>query len=182
LADVNRKLAVKRMQKHFEYANHIVSMGLDVRVEKMDFKSLQARAKKTSFSKKTGKPKRKKRFGKTIANRAPGLFLTILDNKLEAQGSKLKQINTAKVKASQFNHFDQTYQKKSLSERWNHFAAGDVQRDLYSAFLIMNTTDSLTMVDISRANQTWEKFLGLHNEEIARLRNLGKKQLTCMGM
>ncbi|MDR6999137.1 hypothetical protein J2Y67_001584, partial [Neobacillus niacini] len=31
---------------------------------------------------------------------------------------------------------------------------GDVQRDLYSAFLIMNTKDNLREIDVERANKT----------------------------
>jgi len=54
------------------------------------------------------------------------LFLTILDNKLKAKGLTLKKIDTAKVKASQFNHFNQTYVKKSLGTRWNHFEQADI--------------------------------------------------------
>ncbi len=49
--------------------------------------------------------------------------------------------------------------KKKLSKRWNHFEQGDVQRDLYSAFLIMNTKDNLREVDIERANENMEQLL-----------------------
>ena len=140
-------------------ANHILSLGLDVRVETMNFKGLQAKAKKTEVSEKTGRYKRKKRFGKSLANRAPSMLLSIIDNKLKYFGLKLKRIDTAKVKASQFEHFTQTYVKKKLSKRWNHFEQGDVQRDLYSAFLIMNTKDNLREVDVGRANKTWNQLL-----------------------
>ncbi|HIY58960.1 MAG TPA: hypothetical protein H9829_12340 [Candidatus Tetragenococcus pullicola] len=54
LAEINRKLAAKRKQKHHQYANDILSLGLDVRVETMNYKGLQARAKKTEISEKTG--------------------------------------------------------------------------------------------------------------------------------
>lgn len=142
----------------------------------MNYKGLQARAKKTEVSKKTGKFKRKKRFGKSLANRAPAMFLTILDNKLKAKGLELKRIDTAKVKASQFEHFTQTYVKKTLATRWNHFEQGDIQRDLYSAFLIMNTKDNLREVDVDRANETWNNFFNLHQQEIEHIKHLNKKQ------
>ncbi len=87
------------------------------------------------------------------------MLLSIIDNKLKYFSLKLKRIDTAKVKASQFEHFTQTYVKKKLSKRWNHFKQGDVQRDLYSAFLIMNTKDNLREVDVGRANETWKQLL-----------------------
>ena len=46
-------------------------------------------------------------------------------------GEELIEINTFEAKASQFNHFDKTYTKKSLSQRWNDFNGRKVQRDMY---------------------------------------------------
>lgn len=182
LAEMGRKIAEKRKQAHNQLANHILSLGLDVRVETMNFKGLQAKAKKTEVSEKTGRYKRKKRFGKSLANRAPAMLLSIIDNKLKYFGLRLKRIDTAKVKASQYEHFTQTYVKKTLSKRWNHFEQGDIQRDLYSAFLIMNTTDNLREVDVERANETWNNFFGKHEQEIERIKQLNKKQLSSIGL
>lgn len=148
----------------------------------MSFKGLQRKAKETTVNKKTGKINRKKRFGKSLANRAPAMLISIIDNKLKVNELRIKKIDTAKVKASQFEHFTQNYVKKPLSKRWNHFEQGDVQRDLYSAFLIMNTTDDLREVDIERANETWNKFYELHEQEIARIKYLNRKQLSSIGL
>ncbi len=182
LAEMSRKVADKRRIAHNILANHILSLGLDVRVETMNFKGLQAKAKKTEVSEKTGRFKRKKRFGKSLANRAPSMLLTMIDNKLKYFGLKLKRIDTAKVKASQFEHFTQTCVKKKLSKRWNHFEQGDVQRDLYSAFLIMNTKDNLREIDVGRANKTWNQFFENHEQEMKRMKHLNKKQLSSIGL
>lgn len=182
LAEVSRKVADKRRLAHNILANYILSLGLDVRVETMNFKGLQAKAKKTEVSEKTGRYKRKKRFGKSVANRAPSMLLSIIDNKLRYFGLELKKIDTAKVKASQFEHFTQTYVKKPLWERWNHFQQGKIQRDLYSAFLIMNTKDNLCEIDIERANKTWNSFFNQHEQEIERIKQLNKKQLSSIGL
>ncbi|WML43460.1 transposase [Neobacillus sp. PS3-40] len=182
VAEMSRKMADKRKQSHNQLANHILTLGLDVRVETMNFKGFQAKAKKTKISEKTGRYKRKKRFGKSLANRAPSMLLTIIDNKLKYFGLELKRIDTAKVKASQFEHFTQTCVKKKLSKRWNHFEQGDVQRDLYSAFLIMNTKDNLREVDVGRANETWNNFFRKHEQEIERMKHLNKKQLSSIGL
>ncbi|MFD2616489.1 hypothetical protein [Terrilactibacillus laevilacticus] len=182
LVEMSRKVADKRKQAHNQLANHILSLGLDVRVETMNFKGLQSKAKKTEVSEKTGQFKRKKRFGKSLANRAPSMLLSIIDNKLNYFGLPLKRIDAAKVKASQFEHFTQTYVKKKFSKRWNHFEQGDVQRDLYSAFLIMNTKDNLCEIDVERANKTWNHFFDKHQQEIERIKHLNKKHLSSIGL
>jgi putative transposase len=110
------------------------------------------------------------------------MLISIIDNKLKSHGLTIKKIHTAQVKASQFDHFTQSYVKKKLSKRWNHFEQGDVQRDLYSAFLIMNTKDHLQEVDVERANETWNRFNELHEQEMERIKHLNKKQLSSIGL
>ncbi|NFI08766.1 transposase [Clostridium botulinum] len=182
LREIQRKIADKRKQSHNKLADYILSLGLDVRVETMNFKGLQKRAKETTVNEKTGKINRKKRFGKSLGNKAPGMLITIIDRKLQYQGFSIKEIDTHEVKASQFEHFTETYVKKPLSKRWNKFEQGNIQRDMYSAFLIMNTKDNLKEVDIDRANMTFENFFKLHNKEIERIRNLDKKQISSIGL
>ena len=148
----------------------------------MNFKGLQKRAKETTVNEKTGKINRKKRFGKSLSNKAPSMLITIIDNKLQYFGLNIKKIDTYKVKASQFEHLTETYVKKPLSERWNKFEQGNIQRDMYSAFLIMNTKDNLKEIDVARANETFENFFKLHNNEIDRIKNLDKKQLSSIGL
>lgn len=182
LAELQRTIADKRKQSHNKLANKILTLGLDVRVETMNFKGLQRKAKETTFNKKTGKTNRKKRFGKSLANRAPGMLISLIDNKLNYLGLSIKKVDTGKVKASQFNHITETCEKKSLSKRWNQFPSGDVQRDMYSAFLIMNTKENLKEIDADRASETFASFLELHNREVGRIKALDKKQLSSMGI
>ena len=162
---------------HEKLANEILSLGSDVRVETIRFQSLQKRSKNTSRNKENGKINRKKRFGKSIANRAPSMLLTILDRKLGYQGCSLKKIDTYATKASQFNHISGAYSKKQLSERWNDFGDFFIQRDLYSAFLISNTNENLNSVDVDLCNAQWTNFVELHNLEIARLKESPSKTL-----
>lgn len=68
----------------------------------MQFRALQKRAKKTRKNKQ-GKNLSKKRFGKSIANKAPALFVTVLEKALQKHGGALIHINTWKAKASQFD-------------------------------------------------------------------------------
>ena len=89
-------------------------------------------------------------------------------------------IDTWSVKASQFNHFDGTYQKKKLSQRWNNFNGIQVQRDVYSAFLIMNVASDMKSIDIEKCKDRFENFYRLYNKEVARL--TGNKNLSSLAI
>lgn len=186
LREVYRKQRVERRLQHNKLSNYILSLGNDFYVEKMSFAGLAKRSTKPTKYKENGKCKRKKRFGKSIGNRAPSLLLTILNNKLIYSNQTLNYINTQKCKASQFNHITQTYTKKSLSQRWNMIEGIPVQRDLYSAFLISNTTSTLDSFDIDLCNYKYDNFLSLHNIKIEELKqeklDTCRKFLDCMGI
>ncbi len=77
-----RKVAVQRKMSHEILANELLALGSDIRVETMRFQSLQKRTKKTTLNQKNGKINRKKRFGKSIANRAPAMLLRSLTENL----------------------------------------------------------------------------------------------------
>ena len=172
LKNLYRKQADIRKLDHNIMANEIIKQGNIIKVETMNFKGLQARSKNTTINSK-GKYNKKKRFGKSLANKAPSMFLTILKNKVESKGGKYIEVNTYKVKASQYNHLNQQYNKKKLSQRWNYFNYNNenikVQRDIYSAFLIKNV-EGLENVNNNKCNEQFEGFLVKHNREIERLR------------
>lgn len=158
-----------RVQQHNELANKLMGYGDQHFIEEMRFRGLAKRAKETKKNDK-GKYMRKKRFGKSISNKAPATFVNILERKVVDAGGTFQKVNTFTVKASQLNHITETYTKKNLNKRWNTMPDGTkVQRDLYSAFLIMNVDESLGKVDIPLCNETYEQFLKLHNEEIKRI-------------
>ena len=140
LKELYRKQADIRKYQHECLANYIISLGNKVYVEKMNFAGLQKRAKKTEKNDK-GRFKRKKRFGKSLANKAPSMLLTIIDRKLRYYGEKLIEINTSEARASQ-----------------------------YSAFLIMNINDNLKSFNIDKCNERFENFYRLHNLEVERLK------------
>jgi hypothetical protein len=175
--ELYRKITVQRKMSHENLANEILSLGSDVRVETMRFQSLQKRAKTTTRNKQNGKINRKKRFGKSLSNRAPAMLLTIIERKLGYQSRTLKKIDTYATRASQFNHITGKYYKKQLSERWNDFGEFLIQRDLYSAFLIGNTNETLNSVDVDLCNTQWDEFVKLHHCEVERLRQSPSKTL-----
>jgi hypothetical protein len=171
LKEIQRKQREIKKQSHNKLANYILTLGNDIKVETMNYKGLQARTKKTTINKKTGKFNKKKRFGKSLANKAPSMFLTILGNKLKWEGKELKKIDTWKVKASQYNHIEDLFVKKNLSKRWNDFGEFKIQRDLYSSFLIMNVEDNLSSINRDLCIETFDNFKKLHDIEIERLKN-----------
>ena len=176
LKDEYRKLSVKRKQAHEILANQIITNSTDIRVEDMNFRSLQKRSKKTTIN-KNGKINSKKRYGKTIKNRAPGMLLSIIDRKLQYKNLKLKKVNTYKVKASQYNPIDGTYIKKQLKDRLVKLDETIiVQRDLLSAYIIAHTNDDLETIDVISCYDEFNSFKQLQDIEIHRLKD--NKQLN----
>ncbi len=73
--------AETRKRQHIQLANHLLSLGDTFYVEDMAWPALTHRAKETVISEKTGRIKRKKRFGKSVANKAPATLISILRQK-----------------------------------------------------------------------------------------------------
>jgi len=171
---LQKKQADIRKQSHNKLANHILKLGDKFYVEKMNYSGLQKRAKNTTKN-KNGKFNKKKRFGKSLANKAPAMLIEIINRKLKYFDTEIKKINTYTVKASQYDHINDIYTKKDLSERWNIFDIDDeevsIQRDLYSSFLIMNVNNLADKVDRDKCFESFDGFKLLHDIEIERLRN-----------
>ena len=186
LRDIQSKMARIRKQKHEELANYILSLGNIIKVETMNYSGLQKRSKETTINDKTGKINKKKRFGKSLANKAPSMLLTIIDRKLKYENLWLFKINTYKVKASQYNPFTNEYNKKELSERWNEFENCKIQRDLMSALIIKNVIiDDKMKLDAINKDKLLEEFdcfKELHDKEIIRIMNSNNKIISSMGI
>jgi hypothetical protein len=183
--EIARKQAAVRKQDHNRLAAFVLSLGTTVYVEDMRYHALARRTKETTVNPKTGRCRSKKRFGRSIAQRAPALFLSLLSQKLKREGASLWKVATARLKASRYNHLTDTCEKASLSERWKTVSTEPrirVQRDLYSAFLLMHTTPSLDVLDRAGCLTHFDAFLPLHDQEIERLRSLPKPQLYSMGV
>ena len=174
-----RKQADSRLQQHRELANKLISWGDEHYIEEMNFKALAKRANGTKTSPKTGKYQSKKRFGKSIANKAPATFVKIYEQKVIDAGGTFRYINTREAKASQYNHQTFAYKKKHLSKRWNDMPDGrKIQRDLYSAFLIQNTNKELNGFIQSLLEEKYHTFCVLHDREIERLQSIDTPSST----
>ena len=167
LKELERKNALNRKYAINEDLNILGTFGDTVITEKNEAKKLQKKANKTKrqekksiITKKDGteitvnKYEKKKRYGKSIKNRCPGYFNSELKKRF-----KVKEVNTIKFRASQYDHKNDTYTKKKLSEREHIFSDGTkVQRDMYSAFLMYCANEDLESIDRNKCNKLFNKF------------------------
>lgn len=183
LAYLQYQQSQTRKRQHTELANHLLTLGNRIIVEDMSWPALTHRAKETAISEKTGKYKRKSRFGKSVANKAPAMLIGILDQKLKSLGyAGVTKADTKKTRASQYNHLLNEYKQKKLSERWNIMPDGRrIQRDLYSAFLLQHLNDHCDGYNAEALNNDYEHFTYLHNQAILRLASSGKT-IASMGI
>ena len=179
--ELQRKNADIRKYQHICLANYILSLGDDVVIEPMNYHGLQRRAKETKKDSK-GRFIRKKRFGKSLANKAPAMFVSILEQKLNQYGGELEKVDIFSYKASQYDHLSKKYVKKKLSQRRQVLKNGDVlQRDLYSAFLLMNADETLKKPSDKLCDINYSGFKQLHDEEMMRLQDSQARKLSSFG-
>lgn len=177
-----RKQADLRRERHRQLANRLLAAGDEFYVEDMRWRALTKKSKKARKNKK-GKFLSKKRFGKSIANKSPGSFLAILEQKVKAQGGSFKRIVTWKAKASQFHHMTGQYKKKKLSQRTDVLEDGSwVQRDLYSAFLIQHANKAMDGFNVQLCKKNYANFLRMHNEVMEDLARSDKRLPSSMGV
>ena len=135
---VYRSLSEERTKLQGQLVNRLVSQVSSIKMEELNVKGLQKRSRDIRINPKTNRPFSKKRFGKAIFRATPSAFRTALKTRASQLGIDFEIISPTNVKPSQYNHITQTFEKKSLSTRIYDLSNEypDVQRDLYSAFLI----------------------------------------------
>ena len=116
---------------------------------------------------------RKKALEQSVGNKAPALFLNILEKKVQDKGGQFHRIDTWSAKASQYDHTDMSCKKKDIGERWALLSDGHrIQRDLYSAYLLKCTNDTLDGFIQRQLEDGFEQFLQHHAQEIERLSHM----------
>ena len=131
--ELYRKQAEIRKQQHLEMANAMLSQGDTFIVENNPIDAWVRRAKETTKT-KTGKYRSKKRYGKSVANHAPAMFVTILENKVKSLGGEFHRIDPGYA-ATQFDFTNGVFTKHEVSERSITLSNGRThQRDMLSAF------------------------------------------------
>ncbi len=182
LKTLRRRNADYVKQSEESLANTVLCRhGSNVFAEKMDYKALQIKAKEDKISEKTGKHRRRKRFGASLSKHAPSRFLTILERKLGYMTKTVNYVNTWKYRASQYNHDTDTYEKVSLSTRSKFIAGHRVQRDLYSAYLIRNAR-SPDEIDREKCIAGFKRFIKQHDDCIRQLVLSSEYKLSTFGL
>lgn len=133
-----RSLSEERKKIHGQLVNHLLLQASTIKIEELNIKGLQRRSREIRINPKTNRPFSKKRFGKSIFRAAPSAFKHSLFTRAHQLGVDIEIISPKDLKPSQYNHLTQTFEKKTLSTRLYDLSEEwtNVQRDLYSAFLI----------------------------------------------
>lgn len=80
------------------------------------------------------------------------------DSSANQSGGSVTNLNTWKLKLSQYDHITKNYIKKTLKERWHNLGGIDsgiqVHRDIYSAFLAYATDE--TGNHLSNMDECWK--------------------------
>lgn len=172
-----RKEAAVRRYEHELLSNEILAMGDEFVVEGMGFSALAKRAKPGALS-KDGRPSRRKRFGRSVGEKAPAMLVSMIGRK---SGGRLRRVDARSFKASQLDHATGELARKPLSRRWAEVDGHRVQRDLYSAFLLMCADEEADRADPARCDAAWPRFLEDHEAALADL--AGKEGLpSSMGL
>ena len=100
------------------------------------------------------------------------MFISILGQKASRYGGSVIKVSTFETKASQFDHTDDSYTKKKLSQRFAKLSNGTVvQRDMYSAFLLLHLRKNLQSYNKKTIKKDFPQFKKLHDETKKRLQN-----------
>ena len=163
-----RKQAAIRKIQHIETANNLLSLGDTFVVENNPISSWAKKSKETKINKK-GKIQSKKRFGKSVANHAPAMFVTILENKVKSLGGRLEKVDV-KNAASRFDFTNGEFTEHALSERAITLSNGNKhQRDMLSAFNLqhLNIKGDLTKdYNVKDMIEDYPTFCKLESKEL----------------
>ena len=165
-----RKLTEERRKLQGSLVNRIVSQSSTIKIEALNVKGLQKRKRETRINPKTGRPFSKKRYGKATFKAAPGQFRMLLTQRAHATGCKVDIISPKKTKPSQYNHITGEFEKKELKIRIYNLTdeITDVQRDLYSAFLIAHIENDEYLTE--QLVENFDVFYENMKEQLHKLR------------
>ena len=172
-----RRRAALLKLSHINLANEVLTYGDNFIVENNPVASWCKKAKEITKN-ENGKFKKKKRFGKSVQNHAPSMFIEILKNKVNSLGGTLNKIDI-KNGASQFDFTNGEKTKHELKERRITLSNGNTHlRDTLAAFNLQHFENNKYNVD--KMNENYDNFCKLEQIEINR--HKGKKRLKSFGI
>ena len=149
LAEKQRRLRETRKRAHGQMANQVLALGDTVKTEALSYRAFQ------------------RNFGKSVRDRAPGMFVERLRRKAANAGGQVDEFPTRTTKLSR-TCVCGAEKKKSLSARWHHCECGvSAQRDLFSAFLARHVAEG--HLAMPQARIAWAGAEPLLGRAMARL-------------
>ena len=195
IATLHRKKSEYVKNCHGQLANKIVKSTPAVFYEAVSVTGWAKRSKNpteksdkdVTVTKKDGtkktykKNKKKKRFGHSVGMHSPGLCATLIEQKCEKYDRKFEKIHTETFRASQLHHDTGEYIKPKLNERFKTIDGKIVQRDLYAAFLMSNSDETLDKPDFNKCSSNFDNFVKMENKLIERMKKEGISYKQCFG-
>lgn len=175
-----RKRHESMIQSHSRFSNRILSLADDIWSEEMNYAGL-ARKAALAINEKTGRYKKRARWGKSIGHRAPATFMSILKRKADFLGASVSFVDKWGYKASQLDHVTGECRKVPLSQRWKVIGGARVQRDLYAAFLLRHALPDGSMPDIGSCSRDFVGFVERQDSFIEQAFLDGVPRNSCFG-
>ena len=173
--ELYRKQAETRKQQHLEMANAMLSQGDTFIVENNPIDAWVRKAKETKKN-KMGKFRCKKRYGKSVANHAPAMFVSILKNKVLSLGGEFREVDPGYA-ATQFDFTNGVFTKHEVSERSITLSNGRThQRDMLSAFNLQHIGQELKEYDIEQMQADYPIFCRLETAEQERFKEARRNE------
>ena len=154
---LRRKQAMKHKCEINILVKEILEFAWELISEDMDFKKIR-------------QSKEYKGLAKIIQFCTPWLLKSKLEENVE-----LKYVDKYTYRASQYNHVTNEYVKPKLSERTKKIWDNLIQRDLYSAYLLLNHNEDYKKIDRKKCIENFNTFLEKHNQLIEELKQNKEK-------
>ena len=149
---LRRKQAKKHNNEINSLVKEILEFAWDLISEEMNFKEIR-------------QSKEYKWLAKIIQFCTPWILKSKIEENIE-----LKFVDKYNYRASQYNHETDEYSKPLLSERVKKIWENVLQRDLYSAYLLLNHKKNLKEIDRKKCIENFNTFLENHNQLISELK------------
>ena len=167
-----------RKQQHLEMANAMLFLGNTFIIENNPIDAWARRATTTTKN-KNGRYRCKKRFGKSIANHAPAMFISILKNKVLSLGGQFHEVDIRNA-ATQFDFTNGLFTKHEINERSITLSNGCThQRDMLSAFNLQHlrtNSGEIKDYDIEQMHADYPVFCKLEMAERERFKKARQKE------
>lgn len=148
LKNLNRYISDVRKNKLNDITREILSMGDSFYVESLDYASMQKRKDLEKRIDGSGY-KSRANYGSSLLYASPSMLRTKLEEKLGYHGKELVKVSTYDSKLSQINHLTGVYKRYDLSKKYRKVGGININRRLYTAYLLSQYSGDITFSDVS---------------------------------